>query len=118
MMPAAIASWFSGDAWVQVLALAAWEVADLKPLLAVLYAMACFTYHGSPPPQSSGLARVCWGAVNSTAPLLGLSVLMLLLLVASMLQLKQQSMLTVRIIIALLPCTTVHGWCTSISKTS
>lgn len=76
-------------------------MADLKPLLSVLYALTCFIYHGSPAPQSSGLARVCWGAVNSTAPLLGLAVLMLLLLVASTLQLNQQSMLTVGSVIPL-----------------
>jgi len=73
-----------------------WEVADLKLLLAVLYALACFAYHGRQPLPSSGLARVAWGAVNSTPPLMGLAALVLLLLAASVLQLKQRSVLTVR----------------------
>jgi hypothetical protein len=83
---------------LQVLTLAAWEVADLKFLLAFLYAFACFAYHGSVAPHSFGLPRVCWGAVNSTPPLLGLTILMLLLLAASVLQLKQLTVLTVRLI--------------------
>ena len=99
--PAPIASLSNGNAGLQALELAAWEVADLKPLLSVLYALTCFVYYGSPAPHSSSLARVCWVAVNSTAPLLGLAVLMLLLLAASMLQLRHQSVLTVRITIPL-----------------
>ena len=98
--PAATASLSIGNAESQVLELAAWEVADLKPILSVLYALACFVYYGSPAPESSVLARVCWGAVNRTAPLLGLALLMLSLLAASMLQLRQQGMLTVRVTIS------------------
>lgn len=78
----------------QVLTIVAWEVADLKIFLSVLYAFACHACHGSQAPQSLGLAWVCWCAVNSSPPLVVLTLLLATLLAANTLYLKQRGALT------------------------
>ena len=79
---------------MQMLHLASWEVADLKLLLAVIYAISCFALHSSRPPEIS-IFWSLWWLFNSKLSIVGLGVTMLVICTSQVAFLRQSKQLTV-----------------------